>query len=256
MPRIARKYSTSMFKHIVVQGINKEKIFSKEKYIKKYKETMLKKLENSNVLILAYCIMNNHAHFLVYSEKNEYISKYMQKINIVYSQYYNTINNRVGYVFRDRYYSQDILTQRQLYNCLRYIHNNPVKANICKSAEQYKHSSYNEYLIKKRIINEESIKILLGTTENYKEDFLTIHNFGKIDEEFIDVKDKTIEEFMDEIKQRYNIKTIKDNKEILAEVIKSARKQTDITIMKLSSILGIGKTTIGKYVKNNQKCGN
>lgn len=42
MPRTARKNSQSNFNHVIVQGINKEFIFGKEKYIQKYKE-MVKK---------------------------------------------------------------------------------------------------------------------------------------------------------------------------------------------------------------------
>ena len=83
-------------------------------YIEKYKKMITDKLENSNIMILAYCIMNNHCHFLMYSEKIEYLSKYMQRLNTSYSQFYNKITKRVGYVFRNRYYSQDILTQEKL----------------------------------------------------------------------------------------------------------------------------------------------
>ena len=150
MPRIARKNSQSCFYHVIVQGINKEYIFEKEEYIEKYKELIIKKLDESNVIILAYCIMNNHAHLLIFSEKSEYVGKYMQRLNTSYSQFYNKINNRVGYVFRNRYYSQDILTAQQLYNCLRYIHNNPVKAGITRTMKGYKYSSYNEFLGKKK----------------------------------------------------------------------------------------------------------
>ena len=57
--------------------------------------------------------MGNDAHFLIYSEKSEYVSKYMQRVNTTYSQFYNRRNKRVGYVFRDRYCSQDILSKKQ-----------------------------------------------------------------------------------------------------------------------------------------------
>lgn len=257
MPRIARKYFKSSFKHIIVQGINKEAIFEKEEYIEKYKEIILKKLFNSNILILAYCIMNNHAHFLIYCEKNENLSKYMQKVNTAYSVFYNKIKNRVGYVFRDRYYSQDILTKKQLYNCFKYIHNNPVKANICKDISQYKNSSYNEFLDKKKIISENGIKLLFGSIVNYKEKFLAIHNCMDIEEEFIDIKDKTIEQLKLEIEKKYNKKLdeIKTDKNILKNVIKEARKETNITIIELSKLLNVSKNTIGKYIRE-QKMGN
>ena len=70
MPRIARKNSQSCFYHVIVQGINKEYIFQGNKYMKKYKEIIVDKKKESKVAILAYCIMSNHAHFLLYSEED------------------------------------------------------------------------------------------------------------------------------------------------------------------------------------------
>ena len=84
----------------MVQGMNKEYIFENEKYILKFKELIIKKLEESNIEILAYCIMNNHAHFIIYTEKTEYLSKYMQRLNISYGRFYNKLKKRVGFVFK------------------------------------------------------------------------------------------------------------------------------------------------------------
>ncbi|MBR3153038.1 MAG: transposase [Clostridia bacterium] len=146
MPRVARSLMRSGYYHVIIQGLNKEYIFSKKEYIEKYKSIVHKKLEDSDVVILGYCIMNNHAHFLFYCEKVENLSKFMQRVNISYSNYYNKRKDRVGYVFRDRYFSQEIINQKQLFNCLKYIHYNPVKANICRNMNEYKYSSYNEFI--------------------------------------------------------------------------------------------------------------
>ncbi len=114
MPRKSRNSTSSEFIHAIVQGINKEFIFPSNEYIERYKEIIISKLNDSNVNILGYCIMNNHTHFLIYSENYKDISKFMQRVNTSYSNYYNKRNKRVGYVFRDRYYSQDILEYKQL----------------------------------------------------------------------------------------------------------------------------------------------
>ena len=252
MPRGARKESKSCFYHTIVQGINKEYIFGKEEYIQMYKKIISKKLKDSNVTILAYCIMNNHAHFLMYSEKSAFISKYMQKLNIAYSTFYNKVNKRVGYVFRDRFYSQEILSQRQLYICLKYIHNNPVKAKITKNMSEYKHSSYNEFFGEKCIIDDESLKLLFGTTKNFKEQFNFIHNTLDDDNEiFIDIKEKNISDFIYEMEETYNkkINEMKNEKSILKNVIKEARNQTDVTIEELAQILEVSKSTVGNYSK-------
>ena len=62
--RVARKNYTSSHFHIVVKGINGEYIFRKKEYMEKYKNLLKKNLINHQVNILAYCIMNNHAHIL------------------------------------------------------------------------------------------------------------------------------------------------------------------------------------------------
>ncbi len=252
MPRISRKYSQSNFYHVMVQGINKEYIFRKKEYAEKYRELIKNKLEGSNIIVLAYCIMGNHTHFLIYSEKSEYLSKYMQKLNTTYSQFYNKENKRVGYVFRDRYNSQDILNIKHLYNCLKYIHNNPVNANICANMEEYEYSSYNEFMGKRYIINNEAIKLLFGTLTNYKDTFKAMHTLiNENEHEFIDVKEKNIEDFIAETENKYNknIREIIKDKKVLRKIIKEARIQTNVKITELAEILDISKSTVGKYSK-------
>lgn len=79
MPRVARNHSQSKYHHIVVQGVNKSYIFKHPQFMNKYKQIVIDNLKDSNVVILAYCIMSNHAHFLIYSSDWSYISKFMQK---------------------------------------------------------------------------------------------------------------------------------------------------------------------------------
>lgn len=254
MPRIARKNSNSNFYHIIVQGINKEYVFSQAELIEKYKQIILSKKEESNITILAYCIMNNHAHFLIFSEKIEYLSKFMQRVNTSYSQYYNKVYKRVGYVFRDRYYSQDILNEKHLYSCIKYIHNNPVKAHLCNSMNQYKYSSYNEFLEKKILIDDNSTRLLFGKSKDYKKEFYATHNIINTDEFiFEDIKDKDIKGIINEIEGRYNknIKELKSDKNILKQIIQEARNETDVTLIELADILELSKSTVHKYCKKN-----
>lgn len=254
MPRIARKDSQSKFYHIMVQGINKEYIFNKKEDMKKYQRLIKEKLENSNIMILAYCIMNNHAHFLIYCEDEIYLSKYMQRLNTSYARLYNKENERLGYVFRDRFRSQDILTERQLYNCLRYIHNNPVKAGMVKDVSEYEYSSYNEFLKETNIITEESIKLLFDDIDNYKTQFKLIHN-NCIDEDFIDEDDKTIDisTFLEEFEKKYNrkIEEVSQDRKFLKRVINDAREQTNVTIVELAEKLNVSKSKVGRYIKKS-----
>lgn len=253
MPRKPRYNQISGYYHVMSQGINKEYIFQKKLYIEKYKELMLKKSKDLNINILSYCIMSNHVHILINTNKISDLSKYMQKLNTTYSSFYNKANRRVGYVFRDRFLSQEILSESQLLYCIRYIHYNPVKAGIVKFAGDYKYSSYNEFIGKRNIINDNCIKIVFGDFNNYKKIFYELHNIDNEihGESFIDIKDKKIEEYIKYVETKYKLPAnkIKTNKKLLEKVIKDSRETTEATVRELAQILEVSKSTISNYEK-------
>ena len=57
---------------------------------------------------------------------------------------------------------------------------------------------------------------------------------------------------MQEVEKRYHreVKDIRADKEILREVIREARSQTDVTIEELAKYLEVSKSTVGNYSKN------
>lgn len=197
--------------------------------------------------------MNNHAHLLIYCDKVEILSKFMHNLNTSYALFYNKSLNRVGYVFRNRYYSQDILNQTQLFHCIAYIHNNPIKAKIVHNLEDYKFSSYNEFLYDKKIITDKSLNLIFGTTKHYKDIFFSIHK-NTNDNNFIDIKDKSINDFINDFQKEYhtNIYSIKKDKSLLKKFIIQTRKETEITLNELANLLDISKSSTSNYGKLNR----
>lgn len=126
--------------HIIHRGNNKAYIFQN----KEEKIMLLKFLgevkEIFDFQILAYVIMDNHYHFLI-KTYNIPISKIMHRINTKYAKYYNLSKNRSGSPFEDRYRSIIVQNEGYFLRLIRYIHNNPVYANISKNMIYYKWSS-------------------------------------------------------------------------------------------------------------------
>ena len=52
---------------------------------------------------------------------------------------------RCGNLFQDRFKSETVENDSYL-TVLRYIHQNPIKANIVKNIEDYTWTSYNDYI--------------------------------------------------------------------------------------------------------------
>ena len=69
----------------------------------------------------------------------------MHSLNTRYAKFYNRYMNRCGLIFRDRYRCESIINQNHLNSCVRFIHNNPVHANLCIYPVQYPFSSYLKY---------------------------------------------------------------------------------------------------------------
>jgi REP element-mobilizing transposase RayT len=167
MPRTARKKSSTGIYHIILRGINGQTIFcddeDNEKFIYKlsdYKKTCCYKL-------FSYCLMGNHAHLLIQEEK-EGIDLIFRRIGAGFVYWYNWKYQRTGHLFQDRFKSEPVEDDAYLLTALRYIHRNPVKAGLCLKPEQYRWSSYNNYVERSGITDIDFVLDLIGKDEFIK----------------------------------------------------------------------------------------
>ena len=152
MARQPRIYSESGVYHVILRGINREKIFeynTEKEYMlsimKRYftgdsnrnKKDKDRKIKGK---LFAFCIMDNHVHFLL-KESSLGIANLMQRITTSYAGFFNRRRGRSGHVFESRYTSRPVEGQRYFSNILNYIHNNPVAAGIVNISENYTWSS-------------------------------------------------------------------------------------------------------------------
>lgn len=252
MPRKGRYLLNGKLCHYIVQGINKEYIFEEKDDKNKYLSLLKKYYKKYKIDIICYCIMDNHTHLILYSDNINNISEFMRIVNSLYAMYYNKRRNRVGYVFRDRYKSVLILDRRQLLRCIKYIHMNPVEANIVKNESEYEYSSYKDYINNSGFLNQRILDFLFLKSQDY------IEKFKKI--EYIDIYNKKIclndvlEEFL--FKEKKNINQIKSDKKILIEFLKYLDvKQYKYSKQELANIFGINKATVYRKIGGMRKIG-
>lgn len=246
MPRKSRKLLGDILCHHMVQGINKEYIFETNEEKEKYLKLLKKYYIEFKIDVIAYCIMDNHAHMLLHSDRIENISNFMQKINSIYAMDYNKSKNRVGYVFRNRFESVPILKREQMYTCIKYIHMNPVKSHIVKKENEYKYSSYNDYIKKEGFINNRILEFVFSSTKNYIEKFQSIEyqdfNFGK---EKIDINEE-LEKFL--IQEDLEFLELIKNKILIQKFISYLdSKKYKYSKVELVKILKIGRTTFYRW---------
>ena len=164
MPRAARKVSSTGIYHIMIRGINRSAIFYDEEDKSKFLDILEKTKDETKFELYAYCLMGNHAHFLI-KEKEISISLIMKKMCGIYGGWFNYRHHRVGHLFQDRFKSECVETETYFITVLKYILNNPVKSNLVEEAEDYKWSSYGEYIRKNSITDTEFFLNMLDTNQ-------------------------------------------------------------------------------------------
>jgi REP element-mobilizing transposase RayT len=129
----------------MLRGNERKNIFIDEEDKNYFLNTLQKVKENCTYELYAYCLMDNHVHLLI-QERTDGLQRTMKRIGVIYSYYFNKKYQRIGHLFQDRYRSETVEKDTYVLAAARYIHNNPVEAGIVKNAEEYKWSSYQEYI--------------------------------------------------------------------------------------------------------------
>lgn len=252
MPRIARKKLENGFFHIMVQGIKKEKIFYKSEYKEKYIQLMKFFKEKQKIELINYCVMNNHVHIIIYTEDINELTMFMKKLNTTYALHYNKAENRVGYVFRNRFESKEIYNQDYLTKCIKYVHMNPVKAGITKTEGEYKYSSYNDYINKRGIVTDELLQKIFNSKYNYLKEFLKIEYDEELFKE-LEKEELTEEKLKEQInefikKEEITLEELKKDKRLIKKLYNEMKLKP--TKAKLGEYIGLTRTRISKILND------
>ncbi len=145
MSRQARKKSSSGIYHLMLRGVNRQRVFEDDKDCRRIIETLFYYKPISRYEVYAYCLMSNHMHLLL-RETEESISQAIKRISSSYVHWYNKKYERCGHLFQERFKSEAVENDQYFLTVLRYIHQNPVKAGITKDIDAYPWSSYQEYV--------------------------------------------------------------------------------------------------------------
>lgn len=163
-----KQYLENSFYHVYNRGVEKRTIFEDAQdykvflnYLKLYleppEETKPREVKinnktflvpshklnnfNNNIELIAYCLMPNHFHLLLYQKEKKAIEFFMRSLGTKYSQYFNKKYERVGYLFQGTYKAVLIEKDEYLLHLSRYIHLNPKESPL-----RYLYSSYGDYL--------------------------------------------------------------------------------------------------------------
>lgn len=140
MPRIARAVARGYPHHVTQRGNYRQTVFETEGDYLQYLEWLKEYSERNALEIWAYCLMNNHVHFVCVPGREDSLARTFNTLHMRYSQYVNRRRKASGHLWQGRFYST-ILDEPHVYAAVKYVETNPVRAGIVKKAEDYRWSS-------------------------------------------------------------------------------------------------------------------
>ncbi len=165
MPRKPRVLSSTGIYHIILRSVNQHIIFEDDSDYLKFLFVLSDCVKKYDSQIYAYCLMDNHIHLLLHSSPDD-LPSFFQSLGTRFVRWYNNKYSRSGHLFQERFYSVSIENDNAFLSALVYIHNNPVKANICRYPSEYRWSSFNAYYgAKDLLVNVSFAHSIIGSKE-------------------------------------------------------------------------------------------
>lgn len=253
MTRQRRKISNSKVYHVIVKGIDDQDIFYDDQDRRYFLKQILNLKKEINYDVYSYCLMTNHIHMVIKSEA-EVLSKIMQSLMIRYVYYFNSKYERSGPLVQNRFKSKCVENQKYFLEVCRYIHRNPEKAGMAKT-QNYKWSSYQEYLGKEKIINK---KILLHYFNNDINEFvkyttnLTLEDIENLyDYAEYEIRNRLLdEEVIQIIMKKFKICDVSD---VVIFFKNMSKEELEKYLGAIKDIKGTNKSQVARILRVNRK---
>jgi REP-associated tyrosine transposase len=143
MPRPPRVCPDGVPQHVVNRGNLRAQIFRDGADYLGFLAAMTDAVDRTTVRLLAFCLMPNHFHLVLWPVHGPEVSAYMQ---LLMNAHIRDVQHRhgtagTGHVYQGRYKNSPILTERHFINVCRYVEGNPLCAGLVAQAQQWEWSS-------------------------------------------------------------------------------------------------------------------
>jgi putative transposase len=148
MPRYPRVTPAGYVYHVLNRGNDRKLLFHKTSDYQGFLEHLREALTRFAVRLIAYCLMPNHWHLLLWPEGDNAIPAYLHRVTTLHALQVRELTGTVGHghVYQGRYKSFPVQTEVYYWNVLRYVEANALRANLVPRAEAWQWSSAGEYV--------------------------------------------------------------------------------------------------------------
>jgi putative transposase len=146
MARLARSTIIGYPHQVTQRGNYEQTVFEEEADYRRYLIWLKEYASRYALDIWAYCLMWNHVHFICVPKAEGALAHGFNTLHMRYAQYFHGKKGVTGHLWKGRFLSC-MLDDRSVFEEVRYIENNPVRAGLVERAEDYPWSSARHHVL-------------------------------------------------------------------------------------------------------------
>jgi len=143
MPRNARVDVGDEIYHVINRSNGRHRIFNTETDYRIFEGLLLETKELVDMRILAYIIMPNHWHLVLYPKKDGNLGTFMHRLTNAHTRKVHALTktNGSGHLYQGRYKSFLVATDNYLLSVIKYVERNAVRAKLARQCENWQWGS-------------------------------------------------------------------------------------------------------------------
>ena len=143
MPRTARVAPGGFVYHALNRAVARLPLFENRADYEAFERVLHEAQEEHPTRILAYCVMPNHWHFVLWPRRDGELTAFLRWLTHTHTMRWHTAHQTVGtgHLYQGRFKAFPVQTDDHFYSVVRYVERNPVRANLAAKAQQWRDSS-------------------------------------------------------------------------------------------------------------------
>jgi putative transposase len=140
MPRRLRHALGGYVYHVLNRAVGRATLFAKPTDYEAFVRVLSEALDWVDIRLLAYCVLPNHWHLVVWPERDGDLSEFMRWLTVTHTQRWHAKHHTqgTGPLYQGRFKSFPVAADEHCLRVLRYVERNPLRAGLARSASRWR----------------------------------------------------------------------------------------------------------------------
>lgn len=143
MPRVPRAAIGGLVYHVLNRANARMQLFAQDEDYRAFERVLMEAGERVEMRLLAYCVMPNHWHLVVWPHADGELSAFLRWLTMTHTQRWHASHHTVGsgHLYQGRFKSFPVQTDEHFLTVCRYVERNALRAQLVPRAEDWRWSS-------------------------------------------------------------------------------------------------------------------